>query len=122
MTEEFVSGLACCGMRVRGSGPGWSQATITSRPTKFLTATGTPACVMCSRARMSGARIVVIAAMACRLLPNHAMSAFEPLSGSRRYRWVVRLRELAMQSESTIKALKCTKAISTASYQPTRST
>ena len=60
MTEELVSGFACCGILVRGSGPGWSQATITSRPTKFLTATGTPASVAWRSARRVSERIVAL--------------------------------------------------------------
>ena len=60
MTLELVSGLACCGIRFRGSGPGWSHATMTSRPTRFLTATGTPASVAWRSASIARARIVVL--------------------------------------------------------------
>ena len=61
MTLLFVSGFACCGIRFLGSGPGWSHATITSRPTRFLTATGTPASVAWRSASIARARIVALA-------------------------------------------------------------
>lgn len=56
MTLEFVSGFACWGILFLGSGPGWSHATMTSRPTRFRTETDTPANVKGRSERRSVAR------------------------------------------------------------------